>query len=97
MSLSPLRAGRREAALAGSAGNPAREFAATERAVGKLGVLSAIPYAPDRRAWVYEGFSNKMLNYDSEGHLVYPWGTFGVQPGNILGVRSFDTDSVGNL
>jgi peptidylamidoglycolate lyase len=56
-----------------------------------------IAVSQDEHVWVSEGFNNKMLKYDSEGHLVYSWGTFGVQPGNIWGVHSFDTDSEGNL
>jgi hypothetical protein len=41
--------------------------------------------------------SNKLFGYDSNGHFLYSWGTFGTCEGCMWGVHGFATDKEGNL
>jgi hypothetical protein len=39
----------------------------------------------------------KILKYNLDGKMLYSWGTFGGNPGEIWGVHEFSTDQQGNL
>jgi len=47
--------------------------------------------------WAADQGSNKLLGYDTEGHFLYSWGTFGTCQGCQWGVHGFTTDKEGNL
>jgi hypothetical protein len=51
----------------------------------------------DQHLWVTDGATNKVLEYDLDGKLLYSWGTFGSLPGAVWGVHQFSVDSEGNL
>lgn len=53
--------------------------------------------ADGKYLWVSDGFTQKFLKYDAEGHLLTSWGTFGIAPGTHWGPHYFDTDTEGNL
>jgi hypothetical protein len=38
-----------------------------------------------------------VLKYDLNGKLLYSWGTFGGQPGQLWGVHQISTDNEGNF
>ena len=56
-----------------------------------------IGISKDQYAWVVDGLTNKILKYDLDGHLLYSWGTFGGEPGELFGPHHLSTDSDGNL
>jgi len=41
--------------------------------------------------------THKILKYDLNGKLLYSWGVFGGQPGQLWGVHGFATDDEGNF
>jgi streptogramin lyase len=47
--------------------------------------------------WTYDRTTNKMLQYDFEGHLLYSWGSMGMFPGFLWGVHGMSVDQEGNL
>jgi peptidylamidoglycolate lyase len=47
--------------------------------------------------WVSDGYNDKILKYDLNGHLLYSWGTFGAAAGELWGPHGFSVDSEGNL
>ena len=51
----------------------------------------------DQFVWVVDGLTNKILKYDTDGNLLYSWGTFGGEPGQLFGAHHLSTDSDGNL
>ena len=51
----------------------------------------------DGHIWVGDGFTQKFLKYDLEGHLLLSWGQFGLAPGATWGIHYFDTDEEGNV
>jgi peptidylamidoglycolate lyase len=53
--------------------------------------------ADGKYVWVSDGFTQKFLKYDTDGHLLTSWGTFGIAPGTHWGPHYFDTDTEGNL
>jgi hypothetical protein len=51
----------------------------------------------DHHLWIVDGVTDKFLEYDLEGNLLYSWGTHGTFPGSFWGVHQFSIDSDGNL
>ena len=51
----------------------------------------------DQYLWVNDGLAQKFLKFDLEGRLLYSWGTFGGEPGQMWGVHGFSIDQEGNL
>jgi sugar lactone lactonase YvrE len=51
----------------------------------------------DRNVWTFDRSTNKMVQYDQEGHLKYAWGTIGMFAGGLWGVHGMSVDSDGNL
>ena len=51
----------------------------------------------DRTLWTFDRSTNKMLQYDLQGHLLYSWGTMGAFPGGLWGVHGMSVDTDGNL
>ncbi len=51
----------------------------------------------DRRLWVFDNISQKLAQYDLEGHLVYAWGSLGSFPGALWGVHGISVDQEQNL
>ncbi|MFY9527695.1 MAG: hypothetical protein WBC04_13565 [Candidatus Acidiferrales bacterium] len=52
----------------------------------------------DRHLWISDGHGTfKILEYDLDGKLLYSWGTFGPNPGELWGVHQLTTDQNGNL
>jgi DNA-binding beta-propeller fold protein YncE len=51
----------------------------------------------DRRLWVFDNVSQKLAQYDLEGHLVYAWGSLGSFPGALWGVHGISVDQEQNL
>ena len=47
--------------------------------------------------WTFDRSTNKMLEYDLEGHLLYSWGSMGMFPGGLWGVHGVSVDSAGNF
>jgi DNA-binding beta-propeller fold protein YncE len=47
--------------------------------------------------WTFDRDTNKMVQYDLEGHLLYTFGTMGMFPGGMWGVHGVSVDSEGNL
>jgi hypothetical protein len=47
--------------------------------------------------WTFDRDTNKMVEYDLEGHLLYDWGTMGMFPGGLWGVHGVSVDSEGNM
>ena len=41
----------------------------------------------DQHLWVADGVTNKFLEYDLNGKLLYSWGTYGTFPGAFWGVH----------
>ena len=50
-----------------------------------------------RTIWTFDRSTNKMLEYDLQGHLLYSWGTMGNFPGGLWGVHGMSVDQEGNL
>jgi DNA-binding beta-propeller fold protein YncE len=51
----------------------------------------------DRRLWVFDNVSQKLAQYDLEGHLIYAWGSLGSFPGALWGVHGISVDQEQNL
>jgi peptidylamidoglycolate lyase len=51
----------------------------------------------DQVLWAADQGSNKLVAYDTEGHFLYSWGTFGTCQGCQWGVHGFAADKEGNL
>ncbi len=47
--------------------------------------------------WTYDRTTNKMVEWDLQGHLLYSWGSMGVFPGGLWGVHGMSVDQEGNL
>jgi NHL repeat len=47
--------------------------------------------------WTFDRTTNKMLEYDLQGHLLYSWGSMGTFPGALWGVHGLSVDQDGNL
>jgi hypothetical protein len=47
--------------------------------------------------WSYDRTTNKMLEWDLQGHLLYSWGSMGDFPGGLWGVHGMSVDQEGNL
>jgi DNA-binding beta-propeller fold protein YncE len=47
--------------------------------------------------WSFDRSTNKMLQWDLEGHLLYSWGTMGEFAGGLWGVHGISVDQDGNL
>jgi len=59
--------------------------------------IHAIFMGSDHKLWAADQGGNKMLQYDSEGHFTYAWGTYGTCQGCLWGVHGFTSDADGNL
>ena len=53
--------------------------------------------SPDGFIWGVDGMTNKVLNYDLEGHLHYSWGTQGSFDGGMSSPHGMSVDEDGNL
>jgi len=66
-----------------------------------LGPFAAVYHmllTADRHMWMSDGHGTyKILEYDLDGKLLYSWGTWGPQPGELWGVHEITTDQLGNL
>jgi DNA-binding beta-propeller fold protein YncE len=51
----------------------------------------------DDHIWIGDGQTNKMIEYDLNGRVLYSWGTFGNFPGGIWGPHQFSVDNENNL
>jgi hypothetical protein len=47
--------------------------------------------------WTYDRTTNKMVEWDLQGHLLYSWGSMGDFPGGLWGVHGMSVDQDGNL
>jgi DNA-binding beta-propeller fold protein YncE len=47
--------------------------------------------------WTFDRTTNKMIEYDLQGHLLYTWGSMGDYPGYLWGVHGLSVDQDGNL
>lgn len=47
--------------------------------------------------WTYDRTTNKMVEWDLQGHLLYSWGSMGMFPGFLWGVHGLSVDQEGNL
>jgi DNA-binding beta-propeller fold protein YncE len=47
--------------------------------------------------WTFDRTTNKMVEWDLQGHLLYAWGTMGNFPGALWGVHGMSVDQDGNL
>jgi len=47
--------------------------------------------------WTFDRSTNKMVDYDFNGHLLYSWGSMGTFPGGLWGVHGLHVDQEGNL
>ena len=47
--------------------------------------------------WTYDRTTNKMVEWDLQGHLLYTWGSMGTFPGGLWGVHGMSVDQEGNL
>lgn len=57
----------------------------------------SIAMSADQHLWVNDGLAQKFLKFDLMGRLLYSWGTFGGEPGQMWGVHQFSVDNEGNL
>ena len=57
----------------------------------------SIRMSADQYLWVNDGLAQKFLKFDLSGNLLYSWGTFGGNPGQMWGVHGFSVDDEGNL
>ena len=57
----------------------------------------SIKMSADQYLWVNDGLAQKFLKFDLSGNLLYSWGTFGGEPGQMWGVHGFSVDDEGNL
>ena len=53
--------------------------------------------AADRKLWLFDRGTNKMIKYDMDGNFLYSWGTWGDFPGGFWGVHGMHVDQEGNL
>ncbi|HWF39294.1 MAG TPA: hypothetical protein VG322_12280 [Candidatus Acidoferrales bacterium] len=53
--------------------------------------------AADRKLWLFDRGTNKMIKYDLDGTFLYSWGTFGDFAGGFWGVHGMHVDQEGNL
>ena len=51
----------------------------------------------DQFLWVNDGKAQKFMKFTLDGELLYSWGTFGGEPGQLWGTHSFSVDTEGNL
>jgi DNA-binding beta-propeller fold protein YncE len=51
----------------------------------------------DRRLWVFDNVSQKLVQYDLEGRLIYAWGSLGSFAGALWGVHGMSVDQEQNL
>jgi NHL repeat-containing protein len=51
----------------------------------------------DRKVWAFEDTTAKVVEYDSDGHLLYAWGTLGDWPGGLFNIHGASVDQEGNL
>jgi hypothetical protein len=56
-----------------------------------------IRISEDGYAWISSGVLNEFLKYDLNGKLLYHWGTYGTEPGEMWSVHEFSADADGNL
>jgi hypothetical protein len=47
--------------------------------------------------WTFDRTTNKMIEWDLQGHLLYSWGSMGRFPGGLWGVHGLSVDQDGNL
>ncbi len=47
--------------------------------------------------WTFDRTTNKMVEWDLPGHLLYAWGAMGMFPGFLWGVHGLSVDQDGNL
>src|SRR6266699_3089259 len=47
--------------------------------------------------WTFDRTTNKMVEWDLQGHLLYSWGSMGAFPGGLWGVHGVSVDQDGNL
>lgn len=57
----------------------------------------SVGMSKDQHLWVNDGLAQKFLKFDLNGRLLYSWGTFGGEPGQLWGTHAFSIDSEGNL
>ena len=47
--------------------------------------------------WVTDEATNKLLQFNMDGHLLYSWGTFRSDPGRFFGIHHLSVDTEGTL
>jgi hypothetical protein len=52
---------------------------------------------PNDGVWVSDGTNARLLKYDTNGKLLYFWGTYGTYPGAFWELHQFSVDTDGNL
>lgn len=57
----------------------------------------ALYMSDDQHLWVADGQTDKFLEYDLNGRLLYVWGQHGTGPGQFWAVHGFSVDSDGNV
>jgi peptidylamidoglycolate lyase len=65
--------------------------------LGPASMVLPMYMSANQRLWAGDALTSKFLQYDSEGHLLYSWGTFGDFPGAIWGPHGISVDQDGNL
>jgi peptidylamidoglycolate lyase len=65
--------------------------------MGPASMVLPMYMSANQHLWVGDTLTTKFLEYDSEGHLLYSWGTFGDFPGAIWGPHGISVDQEGNL
>ena len=59
---------------------------------------SAIRMTKDRKyLWVGDIYAPRFYKFDTRGHMITEFGTWGMEDGAISGIHDFDVDSAGNL
>jgi hypothetical protein len=59
---------------------------------------SAIRMTKDRKyLWVGDIYAPRFYKFDTQGHMITSFGTWGMEDGAISGIHDFDVDSEGNL
>jgi hypothetical protein len=51
----------------------------------------------DRKIWAFDDTTSHVVQYDSEGHLLYAWGALGDYPGALFNMHGASVDQEGNL
>lgn len=59
--------------------------------------LHFVVIGEDRMVVTFDRLTHKILKYDLDGRLIYPWGTIGDFPGTLWGVHGIGTDQEGNI